>query len=142
MNYPFFLSFVIEQLSSVMRASILKDFLKNNVHYMSVPKYREKIFQIICRAAVGEIHHGNREISQKLIENVEIRLNIKDVFPRCMYLFTKGLWNYKFGEQTSGKQEMEDTIAVYKTLGNDVLADYYQEIYKQETKVFKKKNKK
>lgn len=136
------LSFVIEQLSSMMRASILKDFLKNNVHYMSVSKYREKIFQIICRAAVGEIHHGNREISQELLENVNMRLNIKDVFPRCMYLFVKGIWDYNYGEQASGKQEMEDAITVYTTLGNGVLASYYQGIYKQETKVFKKKNKK
>lgn len=91
---------------------------------------------------MGEIHHGNREISQELLENVNRRLNIKDVFPRCMYLFVKGIWDYNYGERASGKQEMEDAITVYTTLGNGVLASYYQGIYRQETKVFKKKNKK
>lgn len=135
----FILSFVVEQLSRPMRDSILRDFMKYNLHYMNVPKYREKIFQILCRATLAEIDNRQPARAQELLKNVLARLKTKDVFARCMYLFTQGLWDFKFGDQATGLAAMKSIIEIYERLGNQTLAEYYQRLFKEATHRYKEK---
>ncbi len=68
------LSFVVEHLNTRLTLSLMKDFWKENLHYLKVKKYREKIVQIVCRAAVKYISENKFSIAQKLLEDVNIAL--------------------------------------------------------------------
>jgi hypothetical protein len=61
------LSFVVEHLNTRLTLSLMKDFWKENLHYLKVKKYREKIVQIVCRAAVKYISENKYSIAQKTL---------------------------------------------------------------------------
>ena len=131
------LSFVVEQLTPAMRDSILKDFLKNNFHYMEVPKYREKIFQVLCRAAIGEINGNQKQRARALLDRVKSHLQTKDLLPRCAYLLAEGLWKFKFENPEIGLSEMKKVVEIFQTMDDQVLADFCQMLIKQETHRYK-----
>ena len=131
------LSFVVEQLTPAMRDSILKDFLRNNFHYMNVPKYREKVFQVLCRAAIGEIHDNQKQRAKALLDHVKSQLQTKDLLPKCTYLLAEGLWKFKFENPETDLSEMKKVVSIFETMGNPVLADFCQALIKQETHRYK-----
>ena len=55
------LSFVVEHLNTRLTLSLMKDFWKENLHYLKVKKYREKIVQIVFYQTLKNlfsIHNG------------------------------------------------------------------------------------
>lgn len=114
----------------------MKDFWKENLHYLKVKKYREKIVQIVCRAAVKYISENQFSIAQKLLEDVNIALRPykKDLFCRNMSRFTFGLLFYQSGKAGDGKAKMESSIRLFDELGLPEMKAYYQKIFDESVK--------
>lgn len=89
----------------------MKDFWKENLHYLKVKKYREKIVQIVCRAAVKYISENKFSIAQKLLEDVNIALiPYKRIYFAVICLFTLGLLLHQSGKTVDGKAKMQSSI--------------------------------
>ncbi|MDR0299413.1 MAG: helix-turn-helix domain-containing protein [Streptococcaceae bacterium] len=125
------LSFCVENISVEVQHSLLRDFWNKNFHYMNVPKYREKVFQIACRAAFGHIKKGEPEEAKRILEHVNKRIQQKDIFPIYMKSFVEGAWDYKFGDKKSGNEKIQMIIASFKTLEDYKMSDYYEIRYKE-----------
>lgn len=130
------LSFVVEHLNTRLTLSLMKDFWKENLHYLKVKKYWEKIVQIVCRAAVKYISENKYSIAQKLLEDVNIALipYKKDLFCRNMSRFTLGLLLHQSGKTVDGKAKMESSIRLFDELGLPEMKAYYQKIFDESVK--------
>lgn len=129
------LSFVVEHLNTRLTLSLMEDFWKENLHYLKVRKYREKIIQIACRASVKYLREGQLEITKKLLRKVEkVLLSYKkDLFCHNMYRFTSGLLDYHLGNRRQGEQKMIASIRLFEDLNLPEMKAYYQKTFVEQT---------
>ncbi|MDR0299339.1 MAG: XRE family transcriptional regulator [Streptococcaceae bacterium] len=125
------LAFTVEVIGNNVEHSLLRDFWNKNFHYMNVPKYREKVFQIACRAAFGHIKNDEAKEAKRIITRVKKRREPRDLFPNYNTLFVEGAWEYRFGNKLSGIKEMELVANSFRVFHQPEMAVYFEKRQKE-----------
>ncbi|CAM3214402.1 hypothetical protein GHI93_11160 [Lactococcus hircilactis] len=123
------LSFIVEQLSPALMASIVDGWYNATAPFKLIFKYRRKMQQCLHRSVMVLCQAKDKEMAEHLLNRAQKLLFERDTFSRVMHRFVRGYYTWCFLDKEAGNILMKSAIHIFTETGSEDLAQHYQKVY-------------
>jgi Rgg/GadR/MutR family transcriptional activator len=129
-NYELFLILNnFPQTETDLLISITNEMLDRTEFYQNVPENKMLVLKILINSLNQCSDNNKFKESRKFIEWIEELIDESDLYNKVPFLYAKGYYQIKLGNQEEGKQMMKDAIDVFHKLDCFNLEKLYKNDY-------------